>query len=136
MDPLTAGLNFLSGIIDKVFPDKDKADQVKLEMFKLQQQGGMQEVQNAFQIALQQIAVNLADAQSGKWWQQWRPFIGWVCGAAFAYNYVVMPFLVWFVALFVPDAPAMPALDMSELTTLLFGMLGLGAMRTIEKVKK
>jgi hypothetical protein len=66
----------------------------------------------------------------------WRPFIGWTCGAALAYNYVLMPLLVWVVTNFYPDAPAMPVLDNSELMTILLGMLGLGAMRTYEKVKK
>jgi hypothetical protein len=66
----------------------------------------------------------------------WRPFIGWTCGAALAYNYVLMPLLVWVVTNFYPDAPAMPILDNSELMTILLGMLGLGAMRTYEKVKK
>jgi hypothetical protein len=66
----------------------------------------------------------------------WRPFIGWTCGVALAYNYVLMPFIVWFVMNFYPDAPGMPVLDNSELMTILLGMLGLGAMRTYEKVKK
>jgi Protein of unknown function (DUF3154). len=66
----------------------------------------------------------------------WRPFIGWVCGFALAYNYVLMPFLVWTVTNFYPSAPTMPSLDVNELMTVLLGMLGLGAMRTYEKVKK
>jgi hypothetical protein len=66
----------------------------------------------------------------------WRPFVGWVCGFALAYNYVLMPFIVWTTANFYPEAPPMPALDVGELMTVLLGMLGLGAMRTYEKVKK
>ena len=66
----------------------------------------------------------------------WRPFIGWTCGVSLAYNYVLMPFIVYWMTAFYPDAPGMPALDVGELTTILFGMLGLGALRTYEKVKK
>ena len=64
----------------------------------------------------------------------WRPFIGWTCGIALFYNYVGMPFITYFVNWY--GGPLMPALDIGELTTILFGMLGLGAMRTYEKTKK
>jgi hypothetical protein len=59
----------------------------------------------------------------------WRPFIGWVCGFALAYNFVLRDLLVWFVG--VESAP--PALQMEHLMTVLIGMLGLGGMRTFEK---
>jgi len=59
----------------------------------------------------------------------WRPFIGWVCGFALAYNFVLRDLLVWYVG--VESAP--PALQMEHLMTVLIGMLGLGGMRTFEK---
>jgi len=59
----------------------------------------------------------------------WRPFIGWVCGVALAYNFVLRDLLVWYVG--VESAP--PALQMEHLMTVLIGMLGLGGMRTFEK---
>ena len=59
----------------------------------------------------------------------WRPFIGWVCGFALAYNFVFRDLLVWMVG--VDSAP--PALQMEHLMTVLIGMLGLGGMRTFEK---
>lgn len=128
--------DFASKVIDKIFPDKTAAEQAKAKMFELQMQGEFKQLENDYNLALQQIAVNLEEAKSEIWWKAgWRPFIGWVCGLAFAYNYVLMPFLVWATQLFMEKAPGMPLLDMSELTTLLFGMLGLGAMRTFEKVK-
>ena len=133
MDPLTVGISLVSNILDKIFPDKDKADAAKLEMFKLQSQGVLQEVMNNYNLAIQQIAVNLADAQSGKWYQQWRSFVGWICGFSLGYNYIFFPFISWTVKCFYPEAPPMPALDGGELTTILLGMLGLGAMKTIEK---
>ena len=58
-----------------------------------------------------------------------RPFIGWVCGFALAYNFVLRDLLVWYVG--VESAP--PALQMEHLMTVLIGMLGLGGMRTFEK---
>lgn len=60
----------------------------------------------------------------------WRPFIGWVCGFALAYNFVLRDLLIWF---FGPET-APPALQMEHLMTVLVGMLGLGGMRTFEKL--
>ena len=59
----------------------------------------------------------------------WRPFIGWVCGVALAYNFVLRDLLIWFVG---PEQVP-PALQMEHLMTVLIGMLGLGGMRTFEK---
>ena len=61
----------------------------------------------------------------------WRPFIGWVCGVALAYNFVLRDMLVWQMG--AETAP--PALQMEHLMTVLIGMLGLGGMRTFEKLK-
>ena len=60
----------------------------------------------------------------------WRPFIGWVCGFALAYNFVLRDLLIWFVG---PEQVP-PALQMEHLMTVLVGMLGLGGMRTFEKL--
>ena len=59
----------------------------------------------------------------------WRPFIGWVCGFALAYNFVLRDLLVWW---FGPET-APPALQMEHLITVLVGMLGLGGLRSIDK---
>tara|TARA_E500000331_G_scaffold330625_1_gene352334 strand:- start:80 stop:460 length:381 start_codon:yes stop_codon:yes gene_type:complete len=61
----------------------------------------------------------------------WRPFIGWVCGIALAYNFVIRDLFIWITK--TADAP--PALQMEHLMTVLLGMLGLGGLRTFEKVK-
>jgi len=61
----------------------------------------------------------------------WRPFIGWVCGFALAYNFVVRDLFIW--ALKPESIP--PALQMEHLMTVLLGMLGLGGLRTYEKIK-
>ena len=61
----------------------------------------------------------------------WRPFIGWVCGIALAYNFVLRDLIIFVMGKdFVP-----PALQMDHLMTVLMGMLGLGAFRTYEKIK-
>jgi hypothetical protein len=61
----------------------------------------------------------------------WRPFIGWVCGIALAYNFIIRDLFIWIIK--PVDIP--PALQMEHLMTVLLGMLGLGGLRTFEKIK-
>ncbi len=61
----------------------------------------------------------------------WRPFIGWICGVALAYNFVIRDLFIWITQ--TTEAP--PALQMDHLMTVLLGMLGLGGLRTFEKIK-
>ncbi len=129
--------DFGSRVIDKIFPDKDAADKAKVAMLELQQKGELQIVQQTFELAMKQGEINVQEAKSTSTFVAgWRPFVGWVCGIALAYNYVAMPFLAWAAKWLDPSAPAMFVLETGELMTLLFGMLGLGAMRTYEKTKQ
>jgi len=60
----------------------------------------------------------------------WRPFIGWVCGVALLYNFILRDIIAWVCPEQIP-----PALQMDHLITILLGMLGLGGLRTYEKLK-
>jgi len=60
----------------------------------------------------------------------WRPFIGWICGIALAYNFIIRDVIAWIS----PDVMP-PAIQMDQLITILLGMLGLGGLRTFEKIK-
>jgi hypothetical protein len=64
----------------------------------------------------------------------WRPFIGWVCGMALAYNFICRDIIVWAATVLDTTVPIPPALQMDELMTVLLGLLGLGTLRTIEKI--
>lgn len=86
----------------------------------------------------QQTQINQQEAASSSLFVAgWRPFLGWTCGAAFAYKFVLQPFLVFLiVACHVQfDIKLLPALDWTEMSTVMFGMLGLGGMRSFEKLK-
>jgi hypothetical protein len=123
-------------IIDKIFPDKDAADKAKLEMFKLQQEGAFKEMDQQFQLSLEQMKVNAVEAANPSIFVSgWRPAVGWVCVSAYAFNYIIMPLFNWVSKFFIANAPTIVALDTGELTTLLFGMLGIGTLRTIDKIK-
>jgi len=90
------------------------------------------EIQNVATVA--QTKINEIEAASEKLFVAgWRPFIGWVCGIALAYNYIAMPLIVWTTLCFYPEAPEMPILETEELYTLLGGMLGLGWLRSKDK---
>ena len=80
-----------------------------------------------------QTKINEAEAQHRSIFVAgWRPFIGWVCGVALAYNFVLRDLIIFVVGNdFVP-----PALQMDHLMTVLMGMLGLGAFRTYEKIER
>jgi hypothetical protein len=83
-----------------------------------------------------QMQVNLAEAgNTNVFVSGWRPFVGWTCGIALFYNYIFMPLFTYCAVWISTAAPAMPTLDSGELMTLLFGMLGLGGLRTYEKTK-
>jgi hypothetical protein len=82
-----------------------------------------------------QMAVDQAEANNKNVFVAgWRPFIGWVCGAALAYVYVLSPFLTWGLNLLRPGLPPLPAIDTASLGVLTFNLLGMGAMRTVEKM--
>jgi hypothetical protein len=128
--------DFGGKLIDKLFPDKDAADKAKIAMLELTQKGELQSLAQEFELAKGQQEINKIEAASSNVFVSgWRPALGWVCVSAYAFNYLMMPLANWGAKWFVDNAPAIVALDTGELTTLLFGMLGIGALRTAEKLK-
>jgi hypothetical protein len=129
--------DFGSKVLDKIFPDPVAAASAKVELLKLQQSGELAQLASDTQLLQGQIDINKIDAASEHPFQSyWRPFIGWVCGSIFAYNFLVQPFLVFSITVFWPQfgALALPHLDLGEVTPVLMGLLGLGYMRTREKI--
>jgi|TARA_B100001094_G_scaffold182697_1_gene177143 hypothetical protein len=118
-------LNVVANIIDKVAGHVDKFTLDKEEQAQL-----IQEINKA------QIEVNKIEAgQTNVFVSGWRPFVGWTCGIALCYHFVLQPFLM-FVFFAIGKPMELPVFDMTTLTTVLMGMLGLGGLRTYEKVKK
>jgi len=82
-----------------------------------------------------QMAVNAEEAKhSSLFVAGWRPFIGWCCGFAVAYQYVITPLTLWIAAISGFHLPTPPRLD-DILWELMFGMLGMGALRSFDKIK-
>lgn len=128
--------DFGGKIIDKIFPDKDAADKAKIALLEISQKGELQALAQEFQLAQGQQKINEKEAENPSVFVSgWRPAVGWVCVCAYAFNYLIMPLANWIVKFMVVNAPTIVALDTGELTTLLFGMLGIGGLRTFEKIK-
>jgi len=82
-----------------------------------------------------QREINKVEAQhSSIFVAGWRPAIGWVCAAALAFQYLVRPFWVWAISVWTPGTPVPPGLD-DMLWQLMFGMLGMGGLRSWDKSK-
>lgn len=64
----------------------------------------------------------------------WRPFIGWVCGIALFYNFILRDIIIWSLALSGEAHAPPPPLAIDTLTTILYALLGLGGLRTYEKL--
>lgn len=127
--PLTLLLPFVGDVLDKIFPDKEKAEQAKLELLKLAQEGRLNELTAIKEVDVAQAKINEAEASTDMFRGGWRPFIGWVSGFGLAYQYLAYPILHGFY-------PQLAPLDTESLMWLITGMLGLGAYRTFEKTKK
>jgi hypothetical protein len=126
----------LIAIVNKIIPDKAAAAAAISQLQQLQVQGALQEELAQLQaVTTSQSDVDKVEAANASVFVSgWRPFCGWVCGAALMLIYVVGPLFVWLTALFGHPTP-FPALDSNQLMTLLFGMLGMGTLRTVDKVK-
>lgn len=122
-------------IIDKLIPDPQAKAAAQLEAMKLAQAGEFKEIDAQLQRDLAQIQVNQAEAQSPDFFRSgWRPFVGWICGVGLGVQFLVGPVATW-VSSLMGHPLAFPELDMGTLMTLLAGLLGLGTLRTAEKVK-
>jgi len=132
MLPLIAeGISSLvMGLIHKFLPD---TEQEKKDALAAALQSEL--IQSNIDVA--QIQTNSEEAKSDNMFVSgWRPFIGWVCGLAFAWQYLGQPILTYVAASTGHTVPVLPHLDTAEMIPVLMGMLGLGGLRTYEKLNK
>ena len=111
-----SGIGGVTTVIDDILKMFPNAEQREAAAAKLQDL--------VAQVAAAQSATNTEEAKSASLFiAGWRPFIGWCCGFGFVYT-VMQPAL------------HLPPIDMSNMITILGGMLGLGGMRSYEKVNQ
>lgn len=134
-DPVTAAFDLGGKILDKFFPDPAQRDAAKLQLLQMQQSGELAQLTADTDLAKGQLAINQAEASSNSTFVAGgRPFIMWVCGFAFAYVLIIQPFLLFLCALTGKILPPLPTIDTNLLGWALGGILGLGTMRTTEKM--
>lgn len=116
-------------VIDRTVPDKNAAEAAKRELESKAQS-------NDFQLALQQILVNQEEAKSTNWFVAgWRPAVGWIGAFSLAYAAIIDPLIRFFAKVVFHYTGDFPILDSTITMQILFGILGLGAYRTAEKIK-
>ena len=132
----TALLPTISGLLDKLIPDPEARAKAQLDLLKLQQDGALKELDAQLQINLAQAEINKVEAASQNGFQAgWRPLAGYMCVAGLGYEFLLRPLLPWALTVSGVDAPPLPSLD-GVLFELMFGMLGLGTLRTADRWKR
>lgn len=121
IDPLSAVADLANTVVGRLWPDKSEAER--------------QQLAAALSIVQGQLEVNRAEAgSSSAFVGGWRPGIGWVCALALGMQYLARPLLTWAAIVAGHPLPELPGID-STLWELMLGMLGLGGLRSYEKVK-
>ncbi len=129
MSVLTTLVGPVTGLLDKFIEDKDQKAALAHEIATM----GEKHAQEAM---LAQLEINKAEAASGSLFKGgWRPFVGWTCGIAFAYHFVLQPLLIFIFAYIGLETPDLPEFDVGTLLPVLGGMLGIGGLRSYEKTK-
>lgn len=132
----------LGNIFDKVIPDPQAAAEAKLRAVELAQRGELAQLEADVKVATGQLEINKADAASTDPFQRrWRPAAGWVCVVGLGYTFLFQPLFPWLlkvaflVAGSAAQVPDLPAIEIDYLLGLLGALLGLGGLRSIERVK-
>lgn len=132
----------LGSIFDKVLPDPQAAADAKLKVMEIAQRGELAQLEAESRLAQGQLEINKADAQSNDAFQRrWRPAAGWVCVLGLGYTFLFQPLFPWLVKVIAlalgstAPIPDLPEIEIDYLLSLLGALLGLGGLRSIERVK-
>lgn len=138
MNPLAMSAVFELGktLLARLLPDPAQKAEAEMKLLAMVQTGELAQLEAVRAMNIAQIDVNKADAAGQSPMQRnWRPMIGWVCGFALAWDTIIKPMAVTVWIMTGHPAPVLPQLSSDQLYGLLFGILGLGGLRTYEKVK-
>jgi hypothetical protein len=125
----------IGGVLEKVLPDPQAAADAKVKLLDLAQKGELAVLDAETKLALGQIEVNKTEAGTDMFRGGWRPATGWACVFGLIYQFLVQPLLPWLVTVLGGSVPPLPPIDNETLMVLLTGMLGLGGLRTFERIK-
>jgi len=128
LDPITAVLDIGNTLIQRIFPDPAQRDQAQLALLKMQQDGDLAAITG-------QMEINKVEAASSSVFVSgWRPFAGWVCGFGLAYVSILEP-IARLIATLVGYHGDFPSIDTTLTMQVLLGMLGMGGLRSLDKIK-
>lgn len=128
-------LPIIGTLLDKLIPDPKAAAEAKLQALEMAQRGELAQLDADMRLALGQIEVNKAEASTDVFRGGWRPATGWICAFGLFYQFLIQPLLPWIVTACGGTVLPLPSIDNEALMVLLTGMLGLGGMRTVERLK-
>ena len=107
----------VGGIIDSLHTSQEEKDNAKIKLKQLEND-----------LQTKQMEINKVEAgHKSIFVAGWRPCIGWVCALGLFYNRILSNILAIWVEV--------PEIDTTLLVPVMMGMLGLGAMRSYEKVQ-
>lgn len=114
-------------LLDRFFPDPAEKAKAEAEFVQLLQEQELKKI-------IAQLEVNAKEAAHPSIMVAgWRPFVGWCCGVGFLWATIGQPVFGWVAT--AKGWPAPPAIDTEVLLYVLGGMLGLGGLRSVEKIK-
>ena len=126
---LQALIGPVTGLLDKFIEDKDQKAKLAHEIATMAEK-------QLHEANMGQIEINKAEAQHRSIFVAgWRPFLGWGLATAMIWHFVLAPVTMFVCSYAGIEIPELPTFDMDSLMTVLLGMLGLGGLRTVEKVK-
>lgn len=135
-DILDSVFGKVGDVVSEVVVDKDKRNQIKADLERLRLEASDKAEQRVHEEVMGQIAINNTEAQHKSIFVAgWRPFVGWVSGVGLAYGVIVEPLFSWTARVWFNYTGSFPEIDPGLLIFALGGMLGIGTMRTVEKVK-
>lgn len=138
MNPLLLSgiVDAAKGIISRIWPDPVQQAEAQRKLLEMQQTGELAKLAAETDLAKLQIQTNIEEAKSPSLLVAgWRPFVGWIGGLALAYAALLEPIMRFAAQVGFGYAGAFPAINTDLTMQILFGLLGLGAYRTVEKVK-
>lgn len=122
--------------VDKLFTSDEERLAQKVELDKAEKAYKIRELELSTSLLQGQIDINKVEASSAEIFVSgWRPFVGWICGFALGYAFILEPIFRFVAKVIFGYMGDFPVLEMNELNSILIGLLGLGTMRMVEKVK-
>lgn len=129
MNPLILGPIFEIGktLLDRFIPDPAAKAAAEMELVRMAADGELKQV-------IAQLEINAREAQHPSVFVAgWRPAFGWFGAIGFLYATVIQPMLVWYGT--AKGWPTPPEINLDLLWVVITGMLGIGGLRSIEKVR-